>query len=216
MLCRRSVKIILKSGVFIALAVAVILLPVKFVTAWCVAVFIHELSHILSLCVLQVEIYSITFGLLGAVINTEPMPRWKEFICAIAGPVGGFLLIPLAKWIPLTAVFACFQSFYNLLPIFPFDGGRVVRTALSERAARNVENVVIVLLALICFYLTFILRLGSIAIVGFFVFLFKNSLQLKGIAATMDTLRMRRGACNDKQVAENPSNSPKTCQIYRR
>ena len=51
----------------------------------------------------------------------------QEFFCALTGPLGGLCLLPFLRWIPRIAICAGVQSLYNLLPVYPLDGGRALR-----------------------------------------------------------------------------------------
>ena len=55
----------------------------------------------------------------------------KEFVCILAGPVGGFVMLLFVRWLPRTAVCCLVHSMYNLLPVYPLDGGRALRIVVS-------------------------------------------------------------------------------------
>ena len=104
-----------------------LLAPLNLVFSFYVAATVHELSHILALRLFHVPIYSISLGISGAVIHTAPICPKQELICAAAGPAGSFLCILLLRTFPLAALFGLIQGIYNLLPVYPMDGGRMLR-----------------------------------------------------------------------------------------
>ena len=113
-------------GYLLFIAISIMLLPLKVIFAWMVASFVHELGHILCIVLMKKDIYSIRLSASGAIIQTDRLANWQEWIAALSGPLAGILLLPLTKYMPMTAMFALFQSVYNLMPIYPMDGGRVV------------------------------------------------------------------------------------------
>lgn len=170
----RNTNIIIKPAAYIVIAAVFLLLPFKFIAAWLLSILIHELSHIFMLWILRVKIYKITFGAFGASIDTEPMPRLIEALSTIAGPIGGFCMLFFAKWLPLTSIFAFIQSVYNLLPIFPLDGGRVVRALLPEKPATVISSIIKYLLIIIGLAISIIFKLGIIPFVALIVFFLKT------------------------------------------
>lgn len=128
-------------------AVMAVMLPVS--------ILLHELAHSLVGKLFGGHIVEITLYLLGgrAVISRMPYKPWQELLVALAGPAmsillgflfwGAFyLLASLSSPFSITLhflldVFAslCLLNFglaiFNLMPAFPMDGGRILRSALE-------------------------------------------------------------------------------------
>ncbi len=114
------------------------------------SLILHELAHSLVARAGGVPVSKITLFLLGGVsqMEDEPHSAGKEFVMAFAGP-GTSLLIgavayiaaevlqksvgaPWWVWSPLgyLALVNMLLGVFNLLPGFPLDGGRVLRSIL--------------------------------------------------------------------------------------
>lgn len=111
-------------------ALLLLTLPLNWLGAAISAAAFHEACHALAVVALGGRIWSVSIGPGGALMQTSPLGRWQELICALAGPLGSLALIGLAGGFPRVAVCGLCQGLYNLLPIFPLDGGRAVRCLL--------------------------------------------------------------------------------------
>lgn len=162
----------LEPGFLLYFACIILAVPLKLMVAWALAVFIHELSHLVALKLCRVKVISVRLRASGVLMETESMGRLTESICAIAGPLGGLSLLFAARWLPCAAVFACIHSAYNLLPIFPLDGGRVFRCVLiklcgirvGERLSAVISTIVICLISLFAIYFSWILHIPVLAL----------------------------------------------------
>jgi len=113
------------------------------------SVVFHELSHSLVARSGGLKIERVTLFIFGGVAQMAEEPRTPgaEFVMAIAGPVASLLLagafflgetltraagVPSWIWGPLMylAQINLTVAVFNLLPGFPLDGGRVLRSAL--------------------------------------------------------------------------------------
>ncbi len=108
------------------------------------SVLIHELGHSLVAINRGVAVHSITLFIFGGVaaLKNEVDDAWDEFLIAAAGPLTSFLLAGLfwsgGALAPATspagavasylATLNAFLGGFNLLPGFPLDGGRVLRS----------------------------------------------------------------------------------------
>ena len=114
-------------------------------------VLLHELGHALAARQFGILTRNITLLPIGGVAALERMPRksLQELWIAVAGPlvnvaialtlVVGLLLIPL----PTGSVILAFVSnlvvanvilvVFNMIPAFPMDGGRVLRSLLAMK-----------------------------------------------------------------------------------
>ena len=116
----------IQGGCFILLALMLLMLPLTWVAAAIFAALIHECFHIGAAILLSGKIYRIQIGANGAKMELQTLPPGKELIVAAAGPVGSALMVLLTRWMPRTAICAFVHCIYNLLPLFPFDGGRIL------------------------------------------------------------------------------------------
>ncbi len=121
---------------------------------------LHELGHSLVAQYYGVEVIRILLLPIGGMAQFQSLPREasKELAISIAGPVVNFALVPLLlilggiPWelaelsrrgaFPIVDPRTLFQALlmvnlvmglFNLLPIFPMDGGRVLRALLTYR-----------------------------------------------------------------------------------
>ncbi len=108
--------------------------------------FLHEMGHALVMKIKGMPVGGMIFiPLLGAAVMMRQMPAnaKDEAEVGIAGPIAGAIassaclllaqMSPMAHtiWAPL-AYFGFFMNLFNLVPIVPFDGGRVL-AAIDRR-----------------------------------------------------------------------------------
>ena len=178
----RKTKISIKTEYIIILALSLLIIPFWWIFSWVGATVFHELFHILALKLSGCNIISVQIGLNGTIIETDFPDKRKEIFSALSGPLGSFLLILTAKWCPRLAICGLFQCAYNLIPIYPMDGGRAVRGILekmfsvetSERIERSLENCVLGLILFLGLYAFFRLKLGLVPILFAIILIIKN------------------------------------------
>ncbi len=125
---------------------------VPFVVALFGSIVLHELGHALMARRYGIGTRDITLYLIGGVARLDRMPRsaGPEMLIALAGPavnvaiaaglavVIGFCRVvglPELFWFEVLALNLGLVAF-NLLPVFPMDGGRVFRALLSSWLGR--------------------------------------------------------------------------------
>lgn len=112
-------------------AFLLLVLPLKWLAAAFLAALFHELCHACSACLLGGKLVHMRIGPFGAQMEIYGLGRWAETLCALAGPAGSFFLLLFAPVFPLMAVCGLIQGVYNLLPVYPLDGGRAARGVLE-------------------------------------------------------------------------------------
>jgi Zn-dependent protease len=112
------------------------------------SIVLHELGHALMARRYGIETADITLYLIGGVARLERMPRSSgpELLIALAGPAVNFAIVAILGTFlglvehsgsqSLTFLEAVLYlnlglGLFNLLPVFPMDGGRVLRALLS-------------------------------------------------------------------------------------
>ena len=125
--CRSNIRLTVSPSACILAAMLILLLPLRWVFAAIFAAAFHEACHVLAVYLCGGTVRRICVGNRGAVIRADALPTGKELICILAGPIGSLLLVLFVRWIPRIALCGLFHAFYNLLPIYPLDGGRALR-----------------------------------------------------------------------------------------
>ena len=125
---------------FLMGALLLLTLPLPWLAGAVAAAGIHEAGHLLAIRLLGADARKIQVGSTGAKIHTCFSDPWREFLCAAAGPAAGLLLLLAARWFPRIAVCGLVQSIYNLLPVYPLDGGRMLFCVLEGMAPGKAEK----------------------------------------------------------------------------
>ena len=114
-------------GFFPVLALMLLLFPLRFLVGVLLAALIHELGHLLALKIAGGRVLSIRLRSFGARIEAAPMSPGRTALCALAGPAAGALTIFAYKTFPELALAGLVQTVFNLIPMYPLDGGRALR-----------------------------------------------------------------------------------------
>ena len=128
-----------------AAAAALLILPLSFFMSFIMAALVHEIFHFFVLWLTGVNVNRISVGPFGAVMETEAMDPGREVLCAMAGPVGSFLLVLFYRFLPGIALCAFIQGCFNLLPIYPLDGGRGIKGVLELMKLRKSSRILAVI-----------------------------------------------------------------------
>ena len=175
-------KILCSPGLYFYLALLILLIPLRWLLAAVVSVMAHEMCHIAAIRCFGIQMESVRIGIGGVQIRTQPMLLWQELICALAGPLGGLLLLPLGRWFPVTALCSGFHTMYNLLPVYPQDGGRALRCGARLLLPDKWANAICLFVEYSCLigvgvlgvYGTFVLRVGVLPVLFSSLLLWRN------------------------------------------
>ncbi len=102
------------------------------------ACLLHELGHIAMAAVLGGRVEGLSLTAVGAELRisyASPLGYFQESLVALAGPAANLLvggLFSVLGWGVAAALTLAIGAF-NLLPILPLDGGRVIHGLLSVR-----------------------------------------------------------------------------------
>lgn len=129
-------------GTLITMAISVggyaLLFPFHFAVGLVVMIFIHEMGHVLAARVKGLPVSAPAFiPFLGALITMKKQPSdaATEAFVALGGPllgtIGAVASYGLGVWLDqeiliMIAYLGLFINLFNLVPIHPLDGGRIV------------------------------------------------------------------------------------------
>lgn len=98
------------------------------------AMTVHELAHAAVLLLLGGRIESVRLSFAQVELRTGLLSDRTELWSTVAGPginlLCGWLF---RRWMPAFAAVSLLLALFNLLPVWPLDGGRLLRTLLRMR-----------------------------------------------------------------------------------
>ena len=180
-----------------------ILISIGFVLSVFVCVILHEFGHALMARKFGVRTHDITMTPIGGIARLERMPEGKgqEFWVAIAGPMVNFVIVGLiwcgffliegiklplfspALWsvenqppsyFLIMLLANGYLGVFNLIPAFPMDGGRMLRSLLSLRMSREkatqIASITGQILASGLFLIGLVRGQPTLALIGLFIF----------------------------------------------
>ena len=138
----------------VIMALMLFLLPLRWLGAACLAALIHELGHYCAVYLCGGRVQRFVMVTSGAKMQAIGLTTTAEIICLLAGPLTGLIPLLFFRWFPIVAVCGLFQSAYNLLPIFPLDGGKILKLILqryggTERYYQVIERVILCILVVV-------------------------------------------------------------------
>lgn len=136
-------------------AIVIALITIITVLLFFISLLIHEMSHSIVARSKGTPVEKITLFLFGgmAQLEKEPDNPSSEFLMAIAGPVASFILAAIfgviwfisRSWGPVAepsrylSIINIVLGVFNMLPGYPLDGGRVLRSIIWK-ATNNLKK----------------------------------------------------------------------------
>lgn len=161
-------------------AILLLMIPLPWMMAWFLSAAFHELCHCIAVWICGGHIERIQIGLFGAEIQSCIENNWQSAFCSLAGPMGGLFLLLFADTFPRLAICALIQTVYNLLPVCPLDGGRMIRSFLSAFCSDQIVNNICqiieisVFVIMSVFTLSMIWKLGILPLIFMLFFLLRT------------------------------------------
>lgn len=174
----KSVKVFKAALAAASVSVYSILFSVEFALALIAILVFHEYGHLRAMKKFGIPtkgMYLIPF-VGGLAVGDKPRSRWQDVYISLMGPIYGLAmtvafyigyLITGNHFVGLVASTSALINLFNLLPIYPLDGGRVVKSLVFS-GRKYIALVFLLSLSALFFVLS--LKLG-LALIGFFIVL---------------------------------------------
>jgi Zn-dependent protease len=191
------VKLFIHPVFFAVVALAVYYSATVFMVALILAVVVHELSHSIGAScfgIVPTRLAILPFG--GRIdIDCNFLTTRQKNIVLMSGPIGNFviaIIFGVSVWLFPTAflyleyiVVANFiTGFMNLLPIYSFDGGKLLASYTGDKPILIFSNIVLfTLLAFAIYKFNFFLLLFAIVMIICIKFEYKNTTYISKIHA---------------------------------
>lgn len=181
----KTVQVIKVALLAASVAVYSVMFTLEFAIALIAVLVFHEYGHLRAMkkCGLPTKgMYLIPF-VGGLAVGDMPKSRWQDVYISMMGPVFGlvmtlvfyiFYLVTESHFAGLVASTSALLNLFNLIPVYPLDGGRVVKSLVFS--GRNYLALVALLgISALCFvfawkmgfyFITFFIVIGVVDILA--------------------------------------------------
>lgn len=98
------------------------------------AMVVHELAHVVMMLACGGQVRRLTLRFADLQIAASGLGYRQELLAALAGPLVNLICgAAFCMQRPSFAAYSLMLGIYNLLPVWPLDGGRLLRTLLRMR-----------------------------------------------------------------------------------
>ncbi|MBQ9314059.1 MAG: site-2 protease family protein [Clostridia bacterium] len=164
-------------------------------------IIMHELAHMIVAILLKVDIEEITLLPFGATAKySGKMNLCKEFFIALAGPLASLLFAFIYHNDTYFKVNLLILVF-NLIPIYPLDGGRMLKVLLTcvlgKKLGVKINNllnkIAIIFLITFAFYMAFQYKNYSFLLINLYVLkIYKEERQKDRILSIINYLQINK------------------------
>jgi putative peptide zinc metalloprotease protein len=160
----KTVKVIKVALAATTIAVYSVMFTFEFAMALVGVLVFHEYGHLRAMKKFGIPtkgMYLIPFfG--GIALGDKPRTQWEDVYISMMGPVFGLLmtaifyviyLITDSHFCGLVTSTSALLNLFNLFPIYPLDGGRVVKSLVFSRR-NNIAMVLLLMISALCLVLT--------------------------------------------------------------
>ena len=174
-------QIKLNLQIFLFIIIFIFTHQIKIYSCIMIFAFIHELGHIVIGLLLKLKPKYLQLMPVGISITFEDygyknLIETKKILIAIAGPITNILLSLFFIIIKANDLFIYSNlliAIFNLIPIYPLDGGRILKSVFrlkyskekSDKLSNNVSNIIVILLTAISSIIVLYLKNISILLV---------------------------------------------------
>ena len=166
------------------------------------AILLHELGHALAALSQRMRSVTVTIGFLGGYCTyVGPQRPWSKFAISLAGPLTNFALAAIA-WFSMSRItidnpvldFFLEQTFFwnlvlgifNILPIYPFDGGQAALGAIygitgRDRTAKSATLGISIVTAIGALLLLTFLNGGTPPLITLFIIIFAITIAFRDL-----------------------------------
>lgn len=141
------------AGAVLLLALAYFFDTSGMLSAFVPAAAVHELGHALALRLSGSRVRRVSLSAFGLEMDyAGSLSGVRELFAIAAGPLAGLAFAVAASSVsgafwPMSGALSFLLSVFNLLPVLPLDGGRLVAAVTDPELARKLSRIAALLLA---------------------------------------------------------------------